>query len=223
MFIGHYALGFAAKRMVPRTSLGTLIAAPTLADLLWPAFLLLGWERVSSAGGSNPFLTLRFDSYPISHSLVTLLGWGLLFAVLYRMSTGCARGAVVVGLLVVSHWLLDYVVHVPDLPLYPGGAKVGLGLWNSPPATIVVEGIMSIAGIALYLATTRARDRVGRYGLAGFVALVALSYVGSLFSPPPSNVRALAIGGLVFGWLFVGIAGWVDGHRETLRRYDATS
>jgi hypothetical protein len=216
VFVGHYALGLAAKRMVPRTSLGTLIAAPTLADLLWPAFLLLGWERVTSVGGSNPFLTLRFDSYPISHSLLTLIGWGLLCAVLYRIQTGFARGALVVGLLVVSHWFLDYVVHIPDLPLYPGGPKVGLGLWHSPPVTIVVEAIMSVVGIALYLATTRARDQVGRYGLAGFLALLGLSYVGSLFSPPPSNMHALAIGGLVFGWLFVGIAGWVDGHRESV-------
>jgi len=216
VFIGHYALGLAAKRLAPRTSLGTLIAAPTLADLLWPVFLLLGWERVSSAGGSNPFLTLRFDSYPISHSLLTLVGWGLLFAVLYRMRTGYARGAVVVGLLVVSHWLLDYVVHVPDLPLYPGGEKLGLGLWTSPPATMGVEGIMFVVGIALYMATTRARDRTGRYGLAGFLALLTFSYVGALFSPPPSDVRALAVGGIVFGWLFVAFAAWLDSHREAL-------
>jgi hypothetical protein len=213
VFIGHYALGLAAKRLVPRTSLGTLIAAPTLADLLWPAFLLRGWEHVTSVGGSNPFLRLRFDSYPISHGLLTLIGWGLLFGVLYQLRTRYSRGAVVVGLLVVSHWLLDYVVHVPDLPLYPGGVKLGLGLWTSPPATLVIEAIMFVAGIAVYLATTRARDRTGRYGLAGFLLLLGLSYVLALFSPPPSDVRALAIGGLVFGWLFVGVAGWVDGHR----------
>ena len=216
MFIGHYALGLAAKRIVPRTSLGTLIAAPTLADLLWPAFLLLGWERVTIVGGSNPLLALRFDSYPITHSLLTIIGWGLLCAVLYRVQTGYANGALVVGLLVVSHWLLDYVVHIPDLPLYPGGPKVGLGLWTSPRATIVVEGIMFVAGIGIYLATTRARDRVGSYGLAGFLAVLALSYMAALLSPPPPSVRVLAIGGLVFGWLFVGTAAWVDGHREAL-------
>jgi hypothetical protein len=216
MFIGHYALGLAAKRLVPRTSLGTLIAAPTLADLLWPMFLLAGWEHVTPAANPNPFLNFTFDSYPISHSLLTLIGWGLLFAVLYRMRTGYGRGAVAVGLLVVSHWVLDYVVHIPDLPLYPGGAKVGLGLWNSPAATIVVEAIMTVGGIALYLATTRARDRVGSYGLAGFLGLLVLSYVASLFSPPPSNLQALAVGGIVFGWLFVVLAAWVDRHRESV-------
>jgi hypothetical protein len=216
MFIGHYALGLAAKRIAPKTSLGWLIAAPTLADLLWPVFLLLGWERASSVGGSNPFLRLRFDSYPLSHSLLALIGWGLLFAVLYRMRTGYTRGAVVVGLLVVSHWVLDYVVHVPDLPLYPGSAKLGLGLWNSPAATIIVEALMTVAGIAIYLTTTRARDRIGSYGLAAFLLLIGGSYGAALFSPPPANITPLAVGAIVFGWLFVAMAAWVDGHRESV-------
>ena len=217
MFIGHYALGLAAKRIAPRTSLGTLIAAPTLADLIWPVFLLLGWERVTVVPGPNPLLLFRFDSYPISHSLVTLCGWGLLFGMLYRMRAGYMRGAVVVALLVVSHWVLDFVTHRPDLPLYPGGPKVGLGLWHSVAATLIVEATMFVAGLAIYLKTTRARDRIGRYGLAGFVLVLLLSYVASLLSPPPTNMRALAGGGIVFGWLFVWVAAWVDGHR-TLRR-----
>src|SRR6266704_725680 len=131
MFIGHYALGLAAKRIAPRTSLGTLFLAPSLADLLWPVFLLLGWERVRVTGGANPFLALTFDAYPVSHSLLALLGWGILLALLYWWRTGDARAATIVGLLVVSHWVLDVVTHVPDMPLYPGGPKVGLGLWNS--------------------------------------------------------------------------------------------
>src|SRR2546425_381170 len=130
MFIGHYALALAAKRAAPRTSLGTLFAATSLADLLWPVFLLLGWEHAHIVPGPNPFLTLRLDSIPISHSLITLIGWGALFAYLYHMRTGEARAALV----------------------------------------------------------------------------------------------ALAIGGIIFGWLFVAWAGWGDKHRETVvRRYDATS
>jgi len=214
MFIGHYALGLAAKRLVPRTSLGTLIAAPTLADLLWPVFLLLGWERVTVVPGPNPFLIFMFDSYPISHSLLTLLGWGALLGVLYRMRTGYVRGALVVGLLVVSHWVLDYVTHVPDMPLYPGGPRVGLGLWHSVVGTIVVEAAMFVAGIVIYLKTTRARDRIGSYGLAGFILVLLLSYMAALLSPPPGNMRALAVGGIVFGWLFVAMAAWVDRHRK---------
>jgi hypothetical protein len=223
VFIGHYAVALAAKRAVTRTSLGTLVAATTLADLLFPVFFLAGWEHAHIAPNANPFLTLWLDSIPISHSLLALIGWGVLFAVLYRMRTGYGRGAVAVALLVVSHWVLDWVTHRPDMPLYPGGRGLGLGLWNSAVATVVTESVMFAVGLWLYAASTRARDGVGRYGFWAFVALLLLSYYGSLFSPPPSNERAFAIGGIVFGWLFVVWAGWGDKHREhAVRRYDAT-
>jgi len=215
MFIGHYALGLAAKRVAPRTSLGTLIAAPTLADLLWPVFLLTGWERVTAAPSTNPFLTFTFDSYPISHSLLALVLWAALFGALYRGRTGDARSALIVGLLVVSHWVLDWVTHRPDMPLWPGGPKVGLGLWYSEAGTVTVEAIMFAAGVAVYLGATRARDRVGRYALWALLLMLMLSYVGSLFSPPPA-MPALAIGGIVFGWLFVAWAWWADRHRDTV-------
>ena len=216
MFIGHYALGLAAKRVAPRTSLGILFAAPMLADLLWPVFLLTGWERVSIVPGPNPFLTLSFDAFPISHSLLTLVGWGILFALLYRLRTGYARAAVVVALLVASHWVLDFVTHVPDMPLYPGSPRVGLGLWNWVAGTVIVEGLMFAAGTWMYLRETRARDTAGRYGLGALLALLVVSYVGSLFTGPPPTLRALEIGGIVFGWLLVLLAAWADRHRETV-------
>jgi len=214
MFIGHYALGLAAKRIAPRTSLGTLFLAPSLADLLWPVFLLLGWERVRVTGGANPFLTLTFDAYPISHSLLTLIGWGILLAVLYRWRSGDARAATVVALLVVSHWVLDFVTHVPDMPLYPGGPTVGLGLWNSVAGTVIIEGSMFVAGAWIYVTTTRARDAVGRYALWALLAFLLVSYVASLFTGPPPTLQAIEFGGIVFGWLFVGWAAWADRHRE---------
>jgi hypothetical protein len=214
MFIGHYALALAAKRTAPRASLGTLFAATSLADLLWPVFLLLGWEHAHTVPGPNPFLTLWLDSIPISHSLVTLIGWGALFGFAYRTRTGDARGGVLVALLVVSHWVLDFVTHRPDMPLYPGGTPLGLGLWNSVAETLITEGVMFLAGVWLYATATRARDGVGRYAFWGLIAFLVVSYVGSLYSPPPTAMFALAIGGIVFGWLFVGWAAWADGHRE---------
>jgi hypothetical protein len=215
MFIGHYALGFAAKRLVPRTSLGTLFAAPTFADLLWPVFLLLGWEQARVVPGPNPFLNLWLDSIPVSHSLVALIAWGLLFGYLYQTHTGYMRGAVVVGLLVLSHWVLDFITHRPDMPLYPGSVKVGLGLWNSVAGTLIVEGAMFIAGLMIYARVTRARDRIGRYGLWALVLVLSGSYVSSLFAPPPQNMTALAIFAIIFGWLFVAFGWWVDKHRES--------
>src|ERR1041384_6560976 len=134
MFIGHSALGFAAKRAAPRAGLGALFIAPTLADLLWPVLLLLGLEHVRAGPSGNPFLNLWFDDYPYSHSLFTLIVSGIAFGYLYRATTGDKRGALVIGALVVSHWVLDVVTHRPDMPLYPGGPRLGPGLWNSPTA-----------------------------------------------------------------------------------------
>jgi hypothetical protein len=214
MFIGHYALGLAAKRLAPRTSLGTLFAAPTFADLLWPVFLLLGWEQAHIVPGPNPFLTLWLDEIPVSHSLVALAAWGLLFGYLYRVRTGYVRGAVVVGLLVVSHWVLDVVTHRPDMPLYPGSVNLGLGLWNSVVGTLIIEGLLFITGMVIYMRTTRPRDGIGRWGFWALIVVLLGSYVSTLFAPPPTNMTAIAIFGIVFGWLFVLFAWWVDRHRE---------
>ena len=216
MFIGHYALALAAKRAAPRASLGMLFAATSLADLLWPVFLLLGWEQAHIVPGPNPFLTLWLDSIPISHSLIALVGWGALFGFAYRMRAGDGRAGLLLALLVVSHWVLDFVTHRPDMPLYPGGAGLGLGLWRSVAGTILVEGVMFVAGMWLYATATRARDRVGSYGFWALIAVLVLSYVGSLFSPPPPTRVALAIGGMIFGWLFVGWAAWGDRHRDSV-------
>jgi len=180
MFIGHYALALAARRAAPRTSLGTLFAATSLADLLWPVFLLLGWERAHVVPGPNPFLTLWLDSIPISHSLVTLIGWGALFGFAYHTLSGDGRAGVIIALLVVSHWVLDFVTHRPDMPLYPGGRGLGLGLWNSVSGTVMTESVMFAAGLWLYAAGTRARGGVGRYGFWALVAVLLLSYYGSL-------------------------------------------
>lgn len=214
MFIGHYALGFAAKRLAPRTSLGTLFAAPTFADLLWPVFLLLGWEQARVVPGPNPFLNLWLDDIPVSHSLVALIAWGLLFGYLYRTHTGYARGALVVGLLVLSHWVLDFVTHRPDMPLYPGSVNVGLGLWNSVAGTVIVEGLLFIVSMVIYMQTTRARDRIGRWGFWALVIVLLGSYVSTLFAPAPTDMTAVGIFGIVFGWLFVLFGWWVDKHRE---------
>jgi len=216
MFIGHYALGLAAKRLAPRTSLGTLFAAPTFADLLWPVFLLLGWEQARMVPGPNPFLNLWLDSIPVSHSLVALIAWGLLFGYLYRKRTGYARGALVVGLLVLSHWVLDVVTHRPDMPLYPGSVTLGLGLWNSVVGTVAVEGLLFIISMMIYMRTTRPRDGIGRWGFWALIVVLLGSYVSTLFAPPPTNMTAIAVFAIVFGWLFVVFGWWVDKHRDAV-------
>jgi len=120
----------------------------------------------------------------------------------------------VIGILVVSHWVLDVVTHRPDMPIYPGGPEVGLGLWNSASATIAVEALMLLCGVAIYARTTRARDGIGRWGFWSLVALLVISYIGSIEVPPPSSITALAVGAIIFGGVFVLFAWWVDRHRD---------
>ena len=214
MFIGHFAAAFAAKRAAPRASLGALFAAAQLPDLLWPLFLLAGWERVRIAPGDTAFTPLAFEHYPWSHSLATVAGWAALFGGGYLLATRDRRGALVVAALVVSHWVLDAVTHRPDLPLTPGGAsRVGLGLWNSVPTTIVVEALLFAAGLAVYARRTEARDRVGGAGLWALAGTLLLIYLGNVFGPPPPAVTPIAWAGLGI-WLLVAWGEWVDRHRH---------
>ena len=215
MFIGHFAVGFASKRIAPRASLAPLIAAPLFPDLLWPVFLLLGIEQVRiNPPGSNPFLSATFTSYPWSHSLVMSLVWAALFGGTYYGLTRYTRGAWVTGLAVASHWVLDWITHVPDLPLVPGAAAVaGLGLWRSPTATLVVEVALFLGGVWLYSSGTAARDGIGRFGWWALVALCAAAYAGSLSGATPPSVSALAWTAIAGSVVFICFSWWADRHR----------
>lgn len=212
MFLGHYAVAFGAKRVAPRTSLGWLFLAGEWLDEIWPVLLLLGVERVRIVPGLMAASPLDLEHYPISHSLLAVAGWSVLLGLAYFAVRRYGRGAWVVGALVASHWFLDLLVHRPDLPLWPGGPKVGFGLWNSVPVTLVLEFGLLTAGVALYYRATRALDRIGRWGTVATIALLVLIYLGSAFGPPPPDPRTLALSSLAL-WLFVPLAWWVDRHR----------
>jgi hypothetical protein len=214
MFIGHIALALAAKRATPRASLATLFLAAQWADVIWPIFLAVGLEQVRIEPGNTPFTPLDFVSYPYSHSLFALIVWGVLFGVVYRAVAGGRNTLWVLAALVISHWVLDWVTHRPDMPLYPGSAKYGLGLWNSVPATIVIEGLMYVAGLTIYLRATRARDRVGRWGFFSLAAALVVIYLASTFGPPPPSVEALWITALIGAAILTLWAWWADRHRD---------
>ncbi|MFD1870805.1 hypothetical protein [Hymenobacter bucti] len=214
MFFGHFGVGFGAKTLRPRVSLGTLFLAAQLADLVWPTLLLLGIERVRIVPHFTATNAFDFEYYPFTHSLVGELVAGLLLGLAYWLLRRNRRDALLVGLLVPSHWLLDLVVHTPDLPLYPGPSPLfGFGLWNQFALTQVIEFALLSAGLWLYVRRTRARNGAGRYGLLGLVAFLVLIHVGGLFSPPPTSVAALGWSGQLF-WVTVLLAYWVDRNRE---------
>lgn len=212
MFIGHFAVGFAAKRAAPHVSLAVLFAAALLADLLWPLFLLFGLEHVLIDPGNTAFTPLDFVSYPWSHSLVMLIVWGLLFGLVYRLATR-RRALPILAALVVSHWVLDWITHRPDMPLYPRGPLLGLGLWNSVGGTILVEGLLFVAGVAVYLRATSARDAIGRWAMAGFVAFLLLAYAADIPGSPPPSVTAIEAVALAGSGVLVVWAWWFDRHR----------
>jgi membrane-bound metal-dependent hydrolase YbcI (DUF457 family) len=206
MFIGHFAVGFASKKFAPRTNLGILMAAPLWLDILWPFFLLLGWEHVRIDPGNTRFTPLDLYDYPWSHSLLMSIVWATLFAGIYYAISRYRTGAIVVWIGVVSHWVLDWITHRPDMPLYPGSPRYGLGLWNSISGTLVIELSMFAIGIWLYVETTRPRDWIGRYAfgatscscwpLTSAIASArrpATSWATSP-SPPPSLSRFFSCG-----------------------------
>jgi len=217
MFVGHLALGFAAKRATPRVSLAILLTASQLADVLWPLFLALGLEQVRIDPGNTAFTPLNFVSYPYSHSLVMLVVWSIVFGGLYRTMTGRnGRAFLVLAALVVSHWVLDWITHRPDLPIYPGGPTYGLGLWNSVPATMVVEGVMFAAGVWIYVRATRARDAIGRWGFVSLVALLVVLYAANAAAGPPPSVKALIVGAALGAAIMTLWSWWADAHRDVI-------
>jgi membrane-bound metal-dependent hydrolase YbcI (DUF457 family) len=215
MFIGHNAVGFASKKFAPRTSLLLLMGAPMLLDLLWPIFLLLGIEHVRIQRGATALTPLDFYDYPWSHSLLMAAVWSIVAALLYFAVTRYGRGALVIGVGVISHWVLDFVTHRPDLPLWPGGPKVGLGLWNMPRAEIVTEALLFALGILLYRNVTKPRDAIGNAAFWLFVILLAGIFVANTAGTPPPDVRTLAWMALSM-WILPLWAGWFDRHRDVV-------
>lgn len=216
MFIGHYALAFAAKKATPRTNLGALLLAVSWCDIVWPVFLLLGWERVRIHPGDTAFTPLDFQSYPWSHSLLVVVGWSALLGAVAFAWKRDSRGAFWIGALVASHWMLDWISHRPDMPLWPAGPCVGLGLWNHVGATLGVESLLFIGGVFLYLRATRAKHWVGHLSLWSFLIVVSLMYLSDASGralPPSEKVLAWVS---FIGWLPPLWGLWIERSRELL-------
>ncbi len=214
MFIGHFAVGLAAKSVKPTVSLGTYFLAVQFVDLLWPTLLLVGLERVSISPGITEMTPLDFEHYPITHSLIMTVVWAGLALLLFYLFKKDLKAALVVAACVASHWLLDFITHRPDLPLaFSDATRVGLGLWNNKVLTIAVESLLFVIGLGLYLRSTRSSDKIGTYGFWGLIAFLVVIHISNIFGPPPPNVAAIAWAGHL-QWIFVIWAYWVDAHRN---------
>jgi hypothetical protein len=217
MLLGHFGVAFALKRAEPRLSLGTLFFAVGLVDTAWGVFLLLGWEQARIVPGWTVVSPFEFVSYPLTHSLVAGVLWAVVAgAIVYSWPTRDTSRhhwlrAMVVALAVVSHWFLDVIVHIPDLPLAGDSSKkFGFGLWNNLPATIAVELLFFFGGLALYLRWRARTQNAINWRIAVPVVLLLALFFGSILGPPPPNMRFVAIADLFAAALFTGLAVWAD-------------
>lgn len=215
MFVGHYGPSLAAKAAKNPIPLWILFVAVQLLDVFWSIFVLLGIEKVRIAPGITATNPLDLYYMPYTHSLLGAMLWSIAAGVAYyvfRRAEGWSAGAIV-GAAVLSHWVLDWFVHRPDLPLYDNSFKVGLGLWNHPAFAFTLEIAVLFGGMGLYMKTTKAVARSGRFGIVifGFVMLAVQAYV--FFGPPPASDKAAAITALVSYLAFAGIAYWLEGKR----------
>jgi hypothetical protein len=205
MFVGHYGVSFAASRADRKLPLWLTFLSVQWVDVMWGVFVLLGIEKVRIVPGITATNPLDLYYMPYTHSLVASLGWSALAALAYgwlARPAGQWRTAALLGGTVFSHWVLDLIVHRPDLPLYDNTAKVGLGLWNYPVPALLLEAAILVVGIALYwkLVTTWVRRTV----LAIFGAFLLFVHVSVFFGVPPSSPRQAAMMALIsyaaFAW-----------------------
>ena len=212
MFVGHVAVGFGAKPFAPETSLGTLVLAAILMDVLVWAFVVVGLEHIAVKQGITVTNALDLYDYPISHSLIMSMVWGALMAGGYYTIRKYSQGALVIFAAVVSHWILDFVSHRPDMPFAPGVHRYyGLGLYNSRLGMLLVEGLLWAIGIVLYERTTRSRNRTGSWVLYVGVAILSWLWIASLSGAAPQvSMVKMGLIDIVFLGILVAWAFWVD-------------
>jgi hypothetical protein len=213
MFIGHYGVSYGAKAWKPAVPLWILFLAVQLLDVFWSIFVMIGLEKVRIVPGFTRTNPLDLYYMPYTHSLIGALGWSVLAGVAYRLWKGVKMGGLVVGAAVFSHWVLDLIVHQPDLPLLGNQFKVGFGLWNRPVIALLLEVLILNAGLILYLRST-VRTKWG--GTAGFVVFSVLLVAVQLmvfFGAPPGSATAAALTALIGYTLFSAIPAWLERRR----------
>jgi membrane-bound metal-dependent hydrolase YbcI (DUF457 family) len=216
MLVGHFAVGLAAKRVEPTISLGALVLAAMLADLLWCIFMIAGIEQVQFRPGTGAANYYAASNIAMSHSLLMDALWAGLLAAGYFLRQRYPRGAWILFGAVVSHWLLDWISHRPDMPLAPGTHRhFGLGLWTSIPATVIVEGGFWLLAVIFYARATHAKKRAGVYAYWSVIVILTLAWYNNIAGPPPPDPRAAPIVSFAFFSLTVAWAYWMNRLRST--------
>jgi hypothetical protein len=216
MFIGHYGPSFAIKAIRPAIPLWLFFIAVQLVDIAWAILVFLGIEKVRIVPGITASNPLDLYYMPYTHSLVAAGLWAMAAIVLCKPLRGVRNwsAAAWMGAAVFSHWVLDWLVHRPDLPLYDDTMKVGLGIWNYPAIALALEALLLFGGMIMYLRRTQAINAIGRLGppVFGILMLAIQAYI--FFGPPPASPGAAAITALVSYVVFAAVAHWLDRQRH---------
>lgn len=217
MFVGHYAASLALKRFEKRVSLGVLFLAVQFVDIVFFPLVLLGIERLNIVENFTQSTHFELEYMPFTHSLVAFLIWASLAYAFFRWVIVKSNSvAIVVALAVMSHWLLDVVVHTPDMPVWSDASlKLGLGLWNNAVATYLLEAALLVAGLCLYLRSTSATSKTGKYGMGVFVVVLLLVNIVNIFGPLQGDSKVvLAVTAVAAYLLFAAVAFWLDPKRS---------
>jgi len=217
VFVGHYAASLALKTLEKRVSLGVLFLAVQFVDILFFPLVLLGIERINIVENFTQSTHFELEYMPFTHSLLASMLWAGAAYVLFRWIIVKKNSvAIVVALAVFSHWVLDLVVHTPDLPLWSDASfKLGFGLWNNAIATYGLEAILLVLALSLYLRSTSATSAVGKYCMPVFIVFLLLLNVANIFGPLQSDSKVvLAISSLTAYFLIAVVAFWIDTKRS---------
>lgn len=219
MFIGHFGISFAAKKFAPKVSLATLFIATQFVDILWPFLLVLGVEKVAVTPGYTKTNAFEFLHFPYTHSLFMGLVWGVIVGGIHWLVKHDKRSALVIGFCVLSHWLLDVIVHIADLPLSPfGNYKVGFGLWNYVGITLIVETTIFLTSAYVYASITKPKNKAGKWSLWTLIILLLIITLSNTFGPTPSDsVMILFYSFVIMIAIIVGLSYWVDKNRTLIK------
>lgn len=216
MFVGHYGPSFAIKSVQRSIPLWILFIAVQLLDVGWSVLVNLGIEKARIVPGITASNPLDLYYMPYTHSLVAAIAWAVAAIILCRLLLRNWSAGIWIGAAVFSHWVLDFLVHTRDLPLYDNTAKVGLGIWNYPIIAMSLEALILFGGMIMYLRKTRPLSMVGRLGppIFGVLMLAIQGYI--FFGPPPASPVAAAMTALVSYVVFAAVAHWLDRNRESV-------
>ena len=216
MFVGHYAVSLALKKFETRASLGMLFLGVQFVDILFFPLVLAGVERINLIENFTDSTHFQLEYMPYTQSLLGSVVWaGAAYALFRWVFIKDHRIALVIGLAVFSHWVLDLIVHTPDLPLWSDTSlKLGFGLWNNAIVTFTLEAVLLLGALWLYLTSTTASTKGGKYGMLVFVLLLILVNIPNIFGPfQDTGTTPLAVSALTAYFLFAAVAFWLDKKR----------